>query len=120
MGADRDGQAMADPAALHSASRVPNVAVKSWATEMCELADSSIILADYGYFGGPAQQVWLDGARTAQALGADTAGASAVVAVDKGHLIVAVGWHARARSHGEPLVPSDAHTRRWWSATRRW
>lgn len=96
MGAD--GQAMADPAALHSASPVPNVAVKSMATEMCELADSSIILADWG--GGPAQQVWLDGARTAQALGADTAGASAVVAVDKGHLIVhwSGGWVARTGS----------------------
>ena len=71
--------------------------------EMCELADSSIILADWCVpvrDGGPAQQVWLDGARTAQALGADTAGASAVVAVDKGHLIVHCngGWVARTGS----------------------
>ena len=87
----------ADPASL-SYRLVPNATVKRGPAMVFNMDDASIILADDG--GGPAQQVWLDGARAPQLLAADTRGAMAVLPVDNGYLIVHYngGWVARTGS----------------------
>ena len=88
----------ADPASLSAPCRVPNATVKHIPAMVFNMDDASIILADQN--GGPAQQVWLDGARAPQLLAADTQGASAVLPVDNGYLIVHWNgnWVARTGS----------------------
>lgn len=85
------------PAAL-SYRFVLHANVESFPTNFFELDDSSIIVSDG--VGGWARRVWLDGSQPTQLLPANTKGASAVLAVDTGYLIVDYNenWVARTGS----------------------
>ena len=55
-------------------------------TEVCELPDQSLIVADWD--GGPAWRVWPDGSQPPQQLPPATANATAVLPVADGYLVV--------------------------------
>ena len=59
---------------------------RGYPTEVCELPDQSLIVAD-GY-GGPAWRVWPDGSQPPQQLPPATANATAVLPVADGYLVV--------------------------------
>jgi hypothetical protein len=79
---------------LSSLARPRSLAVptfKGFPTELVELPDTSLIIADgdVGFGGGPAWQVWPDGSRAPQQLPPVTANASCVLPVDgDGYLVV--------------------------------
>ena len=60
-------------------------------TEVCELPDQSLIVADWNGGGGPAWRVWPDGSQPPQQLPPATANATAVLPVADGYLVVSYG-----------------------------
>ena len=60
---------------------------RGYPTEVCELPDQSLIVAD-GFGGGPAWRVWPDGPQPPQQLPPATANATAVLPVADGYLVV--------------------------------
>ena len=81
-------------------------------TEVCELPDQSLIVADWQ--GGPAWRVWPDGPQPPQQLPPATATASAVLPVADGYLVVS--WNENRVERTGSIAWKRTDLNRPWAA----